>query len=57
MKMICSWCGKDLGEKDGEGVEGVSHGVCEECLEKFLAEVNNKLTDTHTGSSKANNDC
>lgn len=39
MKMICAWCGKDLGEKDGRGVEGISHCVCEGCLHKFQEEV------------------
>jgi hypothetical protein len=31
IKIICAWCGKDMGEKDGEGIEGVSHGMCNEC--------------------------
>jgi len=29
--VICCMCGKYLGEKDGEGVSGVSHGYCETC--------------------------
>lgn len=28
-KVICAWCDKDLGEK--EGVIGTSHGICSEC--------------------------
>ena len=32
LKMVCAWCGKDMGEKDGEGIEGISHSICEECL-------------------------
>ncbi len=24
MKIVCAWCGKDMGEKDGKGVEGAS---------------------------------
>ena len=35
MKVICAWCGKSLGEKDGQGVEGISHGMCAECQEKL----------------------
>ena len=35
MKSICAWCGNDMGEKDGQGVEGVSHGICEECENKL----------------------
>ena len=35
----CAWCGKDIGAKDGEGVSGISHGICEECLEKELSKL------------------
>ena len=38
MKVVCAWCDKDMGEKDGKGVEGISHGICEECLAKVLKE-------------------
>ncbi|MBM4433087.1 MAG: hypothetical protein FJ025_03725 [Chloroflexi bacterium] len=31
IKIICAWCGKDMGEKEGWGIEGVSHGMCNEC--------------------------
>ena len=31
IKVVCAWCGKDMGEKDGQGKEGISHGLCEEC--------------------------
>ena len=34
MKVICAWCRKDMGEKDGEGQEGTTSGMCEECWEK-----------------------
>lgn len=27
----CAWCQKDMGEKDGRGQTGVSHGLCAEC--------------------------
>ncbi|KKM14459.1 hypothetical protein LCGC14_1705880 [marine sediment metagenome] len=37
LKSICAWCQKDLGDKDGEGVEGISHGICEDCLQVELA--------------------
>jgi len=36
IKIVCAWCEKDMGEKDGGGVEGVSHGICEECLRRQL---------------------
>ena len=35
MKVVCSWCGKEMGEKDGKGVEGVSHGICDSCFEEL----------------------
>ena len=33
MKVVCAWCGKDMGERDGEGVNGLSHSTCDECYE------------------------
>ena len=36
MKIVCAWCAKELGEKDGGDVDDVSHGICEECLHKQL---------------------
>jgi len=32
IKIVCAWCGLDMGEKDGEGQAGISHGMCPECL-------------------------
>ncbi len=46
MKIRCAWCGKDMGEKDGEGVEGVSHSVCEDCYEKLTPGDDGKLGHT-----------
>ncbi len=43
MKIVCAWCGNDVGEKDGEGIEGISHGVCEECLSKFDVKAENNI--------------
>ena len=34
IKVICAWCGKDMGEKDGQGAEGISHGMCDKCYTK-----------------------
>jgi phage FluMu protein Com len=31
IKIICAWCGKVLGEKEGEAEMSISHGVCPEC--------------------------
>lgn len=37
LTVVCAWCGKYLGTKEGQGVEGISHGICEECKAKELA--------------------
>ena len=44
MKIVCAWCGKDIGEQDSEGIDGVSHGVCEECLEKMEVKAENGIS-------------
>ncbi len=31
LKVKCMDCGADMGEKDGKGVTGISHGICEKC--------------------------
>jgi len=38
MKIVCAWCGKEMGEKEGEGIEGATHSICDECLEKLKQE-------------------
>jgi len=30
--VICSYCKKIINIKDGEGVSGTSHGICNSCL-------------------------
>jgi len=37
MKVVCAWCGKELGFKEGNG--GISHGICETCKEKVKKEL------------------
>jgi len=34
-KIVCAWCGKEIGEKDGHGQEGITHGICAKCLKKW----------------------
>jgi len=34
MKIICSWCGTQLGEKEPFEDQSISHAKCEECLKK-----------------------
>ena len=36
--VTCAWCNKPMGEKDGKGVSGVSHGICEACYDKITAD-------------------
>ena len=38
MKIVCAWCNKNMGEKNGRGVKGVTHGICKQCFAKFMAE-------------------
>jgi len=45
MRIVCAWCGKDMGEKDGEGEKGVTHYLCEECLTKLKAKTKNETGD------------
>lgn len=35
-KVVCAWCGKEMGEI--EGIEGgeTSHGICPECMREQL---------------------
>ncbi len=35
LKIECAWCGRYMGERDGYGVEGVSHSICERCSAKL----------------------
>ena len=44
MKIVCACCGKDMGEKDGKGIEGISHGVCDQCLKKLKAKTTSKIS-------------
>lgn len=46
IKIECGWCGKPLGEKDGKGVEGVSHGICDDCLTKNFPHIADTIRDT-----------
>ena len=39
IEIRCAWCQKHLGTKDGKGTKGISHGICPECREKVLKEI------------------
>jgi hypothetical protein len=36
--VVCAWCGKDMGYKDGKGKSGTSHGICPACADKLTKE-------------------
>jgi len=44
MKVVCAWCDKEIGEKNGGGIEGVSHGICEVCSKKLEAEARDRIS-------------
>jgi len=36
MTIVCAWCGRILGEKQGTGT---THGICPQCLAKLQVEM------------------
>ncbi len=40
IQTICGWCGKHLGWKDGQGVQGISHGICNNCAKTMRSDYN-----------------
>ncbi|MFH1467304.1 MAG: hypothetical protein ABIO70_23175 [Pseudomonadota bacterium] len=38
MRVVCSYCGIDLGQRGEPGDDGVSHGMCQACLAHFIAQ-------------------
>lgn len=42
IEVICSYCKRVMGTKDGEGQEGESHGCCEECFEKIMKDLDER---------------
>jgi hypothetical protein len=32
-----------MGEKNGRGIEGVTHGICKQCFAKFMAKVESNI--------------
>ena len=39
MKRVCSWCGKDMGEKPPYEDKGVTHTICPECKKRYFPEL------------------
>ena len=46
IRVICGWCGKNMGEKDGQGIEGESHGICDNCLNRYFPHHADKIKET-----------
>lgn len=36
IRVKCSWCNKDMGEKPGP--DNTTHGICDECVERVLSD-------------------
>lgn len=45
MKVICAWCKKDMGTKNGApGTHNdVSHGICPECKARVQEEIRQQI--------------
>jgi hypothetical protein len=37
--VVCMYCQQFIEDKDGRGVSGVSHGICNVCLPVFSARI------------------
>lgn len=39
--VICAWCSKKIGEKQADNLKpgSVTHGICDKCCAKALAEI------------------
>lgn len=44
LKVVCAWCGKELGEK--EGPEGITHGICDNCLLRYFPHIYEKVKES-----------
>ena len=42
MTRICAWCKKVIGEVEGHGSTGETHGICPECAEILRKEIKKK---------------
>ena len=46
ISIICAWCGEKIGEKDGHGIKGDSHGICNKCLNRYFPHDADKIRET-----------
>lgn len=47
IRVICGWCGKKIGEKDGHGTEGRIYGICDKCLARNFPVIAEKCKNLH----------
>ena len=38
MIILCAWCQKNLGEKEPLDDQSITHGMCQDCYDKFFEE-------------------
>ena len=43
LNIVCAWCGKELGEKDGKGETGTSHGMCDDCFRLEMRKLSGEI--------------
>jgi hypothetical protein len=43
IEVFCMFCTTLIGLKDGEGISGVSHGVCDDCAPEYSARMTAEL--------------
>ncbi len=47
MRVVCAYCGRDLGTKPGGADDDVSHGICDDCVAE-----QNRLLDEYQARRK-----
>lgn len=55
MRVVCSGCGADMGEKDGQ--DGISHSLCHACLRNLYPEEAEAIIQKHGGDNESFSDC
>jgi hypothetical protein len=43
IQIVCAWCGKHMGEKEGDAPYPISHSICPDCERKVRAETENVI--------------
>lgn len=39
IKVVCCKCNHTIGYQDGKGVSGISHGICDNCLDREMEKI------------------